>query len=110
MITPAQREKLLANWGEKAEAMACKAEVKLHDRLSEYECYIYALNPDDEDEILCIINGIDLEVTSWRISDLATRFNADGEGLSQDREYKPRMAAQLFKTLNEKRGYGKQRN
>jgi hypothetical protein len=110
MITHSQKEKLLANWGEKAEAMACRAEVKLHDPLSGYECYIYAMNPEDEDEVFCIINGIDLEISLWRISDLATRFNSEGEGLCQDKEYRPRMAAELFKTLLDEKRYGKPRN
>ncbi len=110
LVNAKQMLKLLTNWGDRAESMACKAEVKLHDPLSGYECYIYALNPADQDEISCIINAESLEVASWRISDLSKLFNSEGEGLCQDEEYRPRMAAELFKTLSEKKGYDKRRN
>lgn len=100
-ITPKQKEKLLANWGEKANSMACLAEVRVYDPLSSWECYIYALNPDGEDEIACLIKGFFVEVCDWKLSELAERFNAEGEPLEIDHEYRPRMTAEIFKRLNE---------
>jgi hypothetical protein len=101
MISHSQREKLKASWGEKASSMACMAEVRVYDPLSPWECYIYALNPEDEDEICCIIKGFFVEVCEWRLSELASRFNANGEPVQVDNEYRPRRAAELFKILNQ---------
>lgn len=102
MLSNSQREKLKASWGEKASSMACMAEVRVYDPLSPWECYIYALNPENEDEICCIIKGFFVEVTEWRLSELASRFNAEGEPVQVDYEYRPRRAAELFKILNER--------
>lgn len=102
MLNTKQKDKLKANWGDKASAMACMAEVRVYDPLSPWECYIYALNPEDEDEICCIINGFSLEICEWRLSEIATRFNAEGEAVQMDNEYRPRRAAELFKILNQK--------
>ncbi len=101
MLNHEQKSKLLKNWGEKASSMACRAEVRVYDPLSSWECYIYALNPDDEDEICCIIKGFFVEVCDWRLSEIASRFNADGEGVQVDHEYRPRHAAELFKILSD---------
>ena len=101
MLNIKQQEKLKANWGEKASSMACMAEVRVYDPLSPWECYIYAMNPDDEDEICCIIKGFFVEVCEWRLSELASHFNAHGEAPEVDKEYRPRRAAELFKKLSE---------
>jgi hypothetical protein len=101
MINLKQKEKLMASWGEKASSMACMAEVRVYDPLSPWECYIYALNPEDEDEICCIIKGFFVEVCDWRLSELSNRYNADGERVQIDYEYRPRRAAELFKILNQ---------
>lgn len=101
MISHSQREKLKASWGDKASSMACMAEVRVYDPLSPWECYIYAMNPDNEDEICCIIKGFFVEVCEWRLSEIASRFNANGEPVEVDHEYRPRRAAELFKILNQ---------
>lgn len=101
MISHSQKEKLKASWGDKASSMACMAEVRVYDPLSPWECYIYALNPENEDEICCIIKGFFVEVCEWRLSELASRFNANGEPVQVDYEYRPRRAAELFKSLNQ---------
>lgn len=102
MISHFQKEKLKASWGDKATSMACMAEVRVYDPLSPWECYIYALNPENEDEICCILNGFTLEVCEWRLSELASRFNAEGERVQVDYDYRPCRAAELFKILNQK--------
>jgi len=104
MLSHSQTEKLKANWGEKANSMACMAEVRLYDPLSLWECYIYALNPEDDDEIECIIKvGRNCRPTleQWQLSHIQALFNAHGEGVQVDQEYRPRRAAELFKKLNE---------
>lgn len=101
MITDSQRERLKKNWGEKSIAMACSAEVRMFDPLSKWECFIYAINPDDEDEISCIINGFTVEVCDWRLSELNKEFNAYGESPVADKEYRPKQASELFKELSD---------
>lgn len=103
MLNDRQKEKLKASWGDKASSMACMAEVRVYDPLSPWECYIYAMNPEDEDEICCLIKGFFVEVTEWRLSEIASRFNANGEPVEVDYEYRPRRAAELFKILNQGR-------
>lgn len=110
MLSHKQKEKLKANWGEKASSMACMAEVRVYDPLSPWECYIYALNPEDEDEISCIIKGFFVEVTEWSLSELASRFNVEGERPIIDQEYRPRRAAELFKILSESELYERNRD
>jgi hypothetical protein len=80
--------------------MACMAEVRVYDPLSSWECYIYALNPQDEDEICCIIKGFFVEVTTWKLSEIQQRFNSEGEHVVVDNEFRPRRAAELFKILS----------
>ena len=100
MLNNKQIERLKANWGDKARSMACLAEVRVYDPLSPWECYIYAVNPENEDEICCLIKGFFVEATEWSLSELASRFNAEGEPLCIDMEYRPRQTAYLFKKLN----------
>ncbi len=97
-----QRTKLLANWGEKSSSMACMAEVRIYDPCSSWECYVYAMNPEDEDQICCLIKGFSVEVAEWRLSELANRFNSEGEFVQMDYEYQPRLASELFKILNQR--------
>lgn len=101
MLSNLQKEKLKTNWGEKATSMACLAEVRVYDPLSSWQCYIYAINPDDEDQIACLIKGFTLEACEWRLSELCSRFNAEGESLQLDVEYRPRRVSELFKKLSE---------
>ena len=104
MISQLHREKLLKNWGDKASSMACMAEVRVYDPLSLWECYIFALNPEDNDEIECIVKvgkNQPATVEKWFITNIEGLFNSNGEGVEVDKEYRPRRAAELFKKLNE---------
>ena len=98
MLNNQQKEKLKNNWAN-ADSMECMAEVRVYDPLSFWECYIYAMNPEDEDIIACIIKGFTLEVCVWSMSELEKNFNRDGEFLEVDIEYRPRRALDVFKRL-----------
>ena len=103
MIKQKQMEKLKASWGVIAESMDCKAEVRVYDPLSLWECYIYSMNPDNEDEIMCLISGgknLEPIITQWKLSELSYLYNADGEGVEIDEEYRPRHIAEILKRLN----------
>jgi hypothetical protein len=99
MLSHNQKEKLKANWGAKADSMACRVEVRVYDPLSNWECYIYAMNPENEDEICCLIKGFSVEVIVWSLSELASRFNQEREMPLIDNEFRPRMVAELFKLI-----------
>ena len=101
MIPNTIKNRLLNNWGSKANAMACSAELRYYDPLSSWECYIYAMNPEDEDEIVCLINGMTLEISTWKFSELLAMYNANGEPPILDTEFRARRAPEIFKHLNE---------
>jgi len=103
MLNSAQIDKLKANWGQKADSLACYAEVRVYDPLSFWECYIFAMNPEDDDEIECIVKvGKDqpASVEKWFMTNIKGLFNSHGEGVQVDDEYRPRRAAELFKQLS----------
>ena len=83
-----------------AEAMNCYAEIKYHDPNSGWACYIYAINPEDDDEIACIINDRgDIDVIKWSYAALNAIYNEVGEHPQIDDEYRPMRTAILFKRL-----------
>lgn len=104
MISASQKEKLKASWGEKADCLATVAELRVFDPLSPWECFIYAMNPEDEDEIACILHGFTVEVCHWRLSELASHFNAEGESPIVDREFRPRKAETILRMLRGQNG------
>lgn len=96
--------KLKNNWGDKADSLACMAEMRVYDPLSNWQCYIYAVNPENEDEIMCLISGgknIEPMTTAWTMHELNLLYNSHGEGAEIDTEYRPRRTAELFKLLNQ---------
>src|ERR1043166_3094410 len=99
MLSQKQTEKLKANWGELTETMECNAEVRVYDPLSDYECYIFGINQENEDEILCIINISGAEVAQWSLKELEACYNSHGEGLQVDFEYRPRQAKEIYRRL-----------
>ena len=104
MINHKQIEKLKANWGDNADSMNCRAEVRFYDPLSAWQCYVFAMNPSNENEVECIIKvGRSESATTerWFLSEIYNLFNSDGEGVVIDNEYRPQHAAELFKKLNQ---------
>lgn len=83
--------------------MACYAEARFYDPCSTWQCYLLAMNPQDQDEIVCILDGFDVELCNYSLKELFTKYNVEGECVMCDTEYKPRIAAQIFKTLNERK-------
>jgi len=99
------KQKLMKNWGEKADSLECMAEVRVYDPSSSWECFIYALNPNDEDEIECIIRGSKMEepfICVWAFSRMASFSNSLMDGVVIDHEYRPMHAAILFNKLGGK--------
>jgi hypothetical protein len=96
-----QKKQLLNNWGEKADTMQCYAPVRFYDALSKWECYIYAMNSADENEILTLINwpaGF-IVANSVTMNDLEGLFNEHGEGIVNDVDYRPIKLPALLRAM-----------
>jgi len=77
--------------------------VRVYDPLSSWECYIYSLNPEDDDEVDCIVKVSDKQPASierWFLTNIKSLFNSHGEHVEVDKEFRPRKADELFKILN----------
>ena len=97
-----QLEKLKANWGARAQALACYAEIRVYDPLSNWECYLLAVNPNDDNELNCIISTnkwASPNVSDWTLDELNMLYNSAGESPVIDEEYRPVWAFELFKKL-----------
>ncbi len=100
MLTEKQKDKLKSNWGEKADSLQCLAEVRIYDPCSNWQCYIYAMNPENEDEIKCIIEGFIVSIEEkWQMSSIENLYNSNGESVKIDEEYRPKRADEVFKNL-----------
>jgi len=98
------KKKLIENWGDRAEAMDCLVEVKYIDELSRFACYIYALNPEDEDEIACIIHTGHIDVCKWSLRELQRSYNGHGDNPIIDSEFRSTLASTLLKKLKDSEG------
>lgn len=106
LINPKESERLQENWGEKADALACNAEVRLYDPMSAWECYIYAQNPENDDEVMCIIStgkNSEISIEEWTLDAIRFLYNGEGVGVDRDDEYRPRLASEVFKQLHRKK-------
>jgi hypothetical protein len=100
MLTAEQIKRLKANWGDNAEALNCRAEVRVYDPLSKWECYMLAMDPADDDTIHCIIKGFGVELCMWSMTELKRMHNQHGEGPVVDHDYRPRSAIEILKMLD----------
>ncbi len=101
MLTPNQITKLKSNWGDKADSMSCMAEVRIYDPLSSWECYIYAMNPNDEDEVCCFFKGFFINTSIWSLREIFSCYNSIGEKPTIDQEFRPRQLNELYKKLSQ---------
>lgn len=100
-ISYEQKQKLMQNW-ENAHALQCRAEIRVYDPLSSFQCYIIGMYDEDEDTIYCIIqtNKCDTpKTTLYTMLQLDEMYNENGEGLEIDLEYRPRQALEILKQL-----------
>lgn len=91
-------EELNKNWGDKANAMNCYTEVKFIDELTGWFCYVYALDPSNDDTIACILPGP--KAIEWSLKELYATYNTDGEYVAEDTEFRRIRTAELFKRLS----------
>jgi hypothetical protein len=104
MLTTNQIDKLTANWGDKADALNCKAEVRIYDTSTfpGWECYVYAMNPDDNNTVKCIVKPFRQSkgsIEEWKISEIELLYNSLGEPPEIDKEFRPIDIQQLIKKI-----------
>lgn len=100
MLNPKLKELLLSNWGDKANAMDCYCEVKFIDESERWYCYIYALDPNDDDTIACILPGP--KAIEWSLKELYDTYDTNGEYIQEDTEFRRIRTDELFKKLSER--------
>lgn len=103
MLNNAQQKRLNENWGVLMECLECYAIVRLYDANGPWQCYLIAINPDDQEEVYCIISAgknLPAEVTYFSMQDISCLYNALGERVQVDYEYRPKMAKTLLKELS----------
>jgi hypothetical protein len=102
MLSEKVKESLMLNWGSKAESMNCYAEVKLSLEECFWHCYIYAIDPEDEDKILCITQDPGSVCTiEWSLKELFLLYDLNGEPPVIDDQFRRTRASELFKRLSE---------
>jgi len=98
MTRPKHINELLNNW-DTAESLNCNAILRYYDPNSYWQCFILAVNPQDEDEMYCIIASVEVDSQVWRFSEMNRLFNSDGESPSLDLTFRPIRADVLLKQL-----------
>ena len=93
-MRPNHIEQLLLNWDRKD--LLCRAELRYFDPKSKWECFIYAINPSDEDEMKCFITGEESTIEEWKFSEMAKLYNQDGESPIIDLNFRPRSLATIL--------------
>lgn len=109
MIPLSKIEKLKINWGEKADSLEVMAEVRIYNTSPNWECYIYALNPENNDEFQGIwnsANGIDVQlIDCWSLQALSEHYNSEGEYPKIDSDFRPRLASEIYKQVRKNEKY-----
>lgn len=103
MIPESIVNKLKANWGDPATSMACKAYLRYFDPPSRWQCYVLAVDPENGDDMTCIVQvGRAVpDLVQWKLSEIPKLYNGEGEPPKLDDEFRPIVAAQLWKQLSE---------
>ena len=101
IFTEKTKKTLFENWGDKADALDCYCEVKFTDPLGGWDCYIFAINPYDQEEISCLIaDKTGAEVRDWSFLHLLSTYNREGKYPVIDHEFRRVKASHLFRKLN----------
>lgn len=103
MISGRVKDLLKRNWGEKAEAMACYAEAKLMHPRRAVAWYLFAMNPEDEDEICAIVANPFPSAYRGSLSEILEAYQGVAEDLQLDQEFRRIRADVLYKKLQEGR-------
>ena len=92
-------ERLKKNF-EHVDALGGIAEVRLYDPLSSWECYILAIDPENEEfAAVMMCDGGRLWFEEVSLHDLLLKHNLDGELMEIDHDFIPCSVLELHKTL-----------
>ena len=92
---------LIENWSDVMYCLACYATLRVYDTQGPWQCFLIAINPQDQDEVFCIISygKLQADVETCRLSELGQMYNSHGEPLQIDYEYRPKLAYQILRQL-----------
>lgn len=94
------KKSLMANWGDKADALDCFVPIKLIDPVLNWACYIFAMNPDYQDIVSCVIvHGTDCEIYTLSLSYVLSSYNHEGEGPKVDDEFRTVHLSKILKSF-----------
>ncbi len=101
MFSYMNKERLKKNWGEKADALDCFAEVKIMDPISSWCCYVFAMD-ENEEQVQCLLysNAVGIEINTIPVHMLDNLYNEHGESPIIDREYRPMKISHILKRLS----------
>lgn len=94
------KEKLRANWGERADALDCMVYVKVMglEECKQWACFIYAMDPHDESVVLTLTrDNQDSQLIEWNLNDLMALFDQQGTYVFFDKEFRPRNLKVILK-------------
>lgn len=94
------KKALMDNWGDKANAMQCYAEVKFINPSTSWACYVYALDPADGDTIMCLVINFPGFLCEWSLKELLETYDIEGERVIEDPEFRRIRVSELFKRLS----------
>jgi len=104
MLSDAVKNRLIKNWGDKANALSCYAEVKFIDPLSSWVCYIFAMD-ENEENLQCLLysDTLGVEITTQSINELQNKYNEHGEHPVIDNEYRRMRVTEIIRRLRHER-------
>lgn len=92
---------LKKNWGSKADALDCYAEVKFIDHLSTWRCYIFAMD-ENEEMVQCLLysDAMGVEIYTESMQNIQAMYNEEGEHPSLDKEFRRTRVSEILSRLN----------
>ena len=91
-------ERLKLSWGDKASALDCYAEVRLYDPMSSWECYLFAMDAQEETvSCLLVSNMCRVDISTVSILTLASMYNSEGEPPLVDTHFRRRSILSILK-------------
>ena len=103
MISQQICDALKANWP-LAESMQCKTLIRIIDPNQSWACYIYAMDPQNEDTVMCISEKQSRIIrhvftSEMSLNTIQNAYNQFGEYPIIDTEFRPQWTFHLFKKL-----------
>ena len=97
-------DKLKKAW-DKADTLDVQAFIRISDPCGGLDFYPIAVDPVDEDTLLCIIDSVlSLEIAKVSAQDIFALHDSTGTHAYIDRNFDPVSAQKLYKKLKEKHG------